>query len=122
MYYDREWVSGTVDLSLPNGVGETPECGDDEVDERLCGIRSPEEEGEEQSEINDGAQDEDGNAPQFLDGRPAGDRSHRVGHSVTDHHETDVLNPPRTRNESLTFNTIHTIQWIHTIRLVGYDQ
>ena len=88
-------------MSLPYRIRNTPESSEDEIHDRLVGVRLPEKKSYQKSQVNDRTKYKDGNASQFFYCCTTGNRSDGISYSITNHNKTDVVNSPRTRNESL---------------------
>ena len=51
----------TIDLRLPDGVGDAPESGDHEEDDFFIRVRHPDVHGRDQPDVDGGSEDEDRN-------------------------------------------------------------
>ena len=91
----------TIDLSLPNGIAQSPEGGDDVESGRLRRVRPPDEQADDESQVEQTAEDEDGHAAGLLHQEAAQQRGDGVDGSEADEHEADVLHAPRARNVGL---------------------
>ena len=92
----------TVDLSLPNGVGHSPQEPDEEEDPDLVRARPPEEQDGDGAEVDGGAEGEDGRAAadEAHDGAEGGGED-GVGETVADQDVADLGDAPRARYVAL---------------------
>ena len=95
------WLILTIDLSLPDGVGDAPQRRQDEEDVVLVGVRHPVEQDSNDDDVEAGAEDEDGDAAEDLDDGAEAHREDGVAHAVGDHHVADVVHAPTASDVSL---------------------
>ena len=91
----------TVDLGLPDSVGDAPQTGQDKEDVLLVGVGRPLEEDDDHDDIDDGAADEDGGAAHVLDEGAEAQRADGVASAVADEHVADVLHTERAGDKAL---------------------
>ena len=81
----------TVDLRLPHGVCHTPQPGQDEEEVGLLRVWLPGVEGSHHAKVDDGAKDEDGNAPNVLDEESKAEGADGVTDAINDQDVAEVL-------------------------------
>lgn len=87
----EEQAIETVDLCLPDGIGDTPETGHGIEDERIVGIGTPEEFDRDEREMDNGAQHNDGQASNVFHHRAKQYGAECVDHTKADHNEANLM-------------------------------
>lgn len=87
----EEQTVQAVDLRLPHGIADAPQSGHGIENDGIVGIGSPEQLHGDQSEVDDGAENDDGCAADVLHHGAKQDRAEGVDHAEADHHKADLV-------------------------------
>ena len=91
----------TIDLSLPDGIGDAPQSRQDEEDVVLVRVGHPVEEDPDDNGVEASAEDEDRDAANDFDDVAEAHREDGVANAVRDHHVADVVHAPAASHVSL---------------------